>query len=177
MKKLIFILSATVSLMLAANAQGQTAASDNIISESITFGDMPKGKGVYGIFEGRSPCEAMSRQLGAKMPADLDHLKWQLILFRDSVTLKPTTFTLTTEMFDRKPLTGNWSIVKGTKNSLAAPYIALDWRKPDKPLYLLKGDENVLFILNENFEILTGDADFSYTLNKVIKVKKPLPRD
>lgn len=176
MKDLVYILAACLGPLLAGNAKGQTAASDNIISESVTFGDMPKGKGVYGIFEGRSPCEAMSRQMGAKMPADLDHLKWQLILFRDSVTLKPTTFTVTTEMFDRKPLTGNWSIVSGTKNSLGAPYIVLDWRKPAKPLYLLKGDENVLFILDESLKFLTGDADFSYTLNRVIKVRKAPPQ-
>jgi len=177
MKNLVYILAACLGPLVAGNAKGQTAASDNIVSESVTFGDMPKGKGVYGIFEGRSPCEAISRQLGAKMPADLDHLKWQLILFRDSVTLKPTTFTLRTEMFGRKPLTGNWSLVNGAKNSLAAPYIALDWRKPGKPLYLLKGDENVLFILDENLQFLTGDADFSYTLNRVRKVLRPLPKN
>jgi hypothetical protein len=176
MKKLIYIFSACFGLLLADNAQGQTAASDNIISESVTFGDMPKGRGVYGIFEGRSPCEAISRQLGAKMPADVDHLKWQLILFRDSVTLKPTTFTLTTEMFGRKPLAGSWRIAHGAKNSLGASYIVLDWRKPDKPLYLLKGDENVLFILDENLDFLSGDLNFSYTLNRVTKVKKPLPQ-
>jgi len=171
MKKLIYILPACFGLLLAGNAKGQTAASDNIISESITFHDMPQGKGVYGIFEGRSPCESISRQLGAKMPADCDHLKWQLILFRDSVSLKPTTFTLTTEMFDRKPLTGKWSIVYGSKNSLDAPCIALDWRKPGKSLYLLKGDENVLFILDENLDFLKGDLNFSFTLNRVKKVK------
>lgn len=34
-------------------------------------------------------------------------------------------------------------------------------------LYLLKGDDNVLFILDENKELRVGNEDFSYTLNRV----------
>lgn len=170
MKKLIYILPLAFVLLLTGNAKGQTAAADNKISESITFHDMPKGKGVYGIFEGRSPCAQISKLIGADLPADLDHLKWQLILYRDSVTLKPTTFSLTTEMFDRKPMTGKWSIGHGAKNNPNAIVYALDWGQPGKVIRLLKGDENVLFILDENLEFMTGDADFSYTLNRVEKV-------
>jgi hypothetical protein len=41
---------------------------------------------------------------------------------------------------------------------------------------LYKGDENVLFILDEKREFLAGDQDFSYTLNRVHKVLWPLPQ-
>ncbi|HMG10757.1 MAG TPA: hypothetical protein VK609_19730, partial [Mucilaginibacter sp.] len=61
MKQLIFILSACFGLSLTHSAQGQTAAIDNKISESITFKEMPKGPAVYGIFEGRTPCFEISR--------------------------------------------------------------------------------------------------------------------
>jgi len=33
--------------------------------------------------------------------------------------------------------------------------------------YLLKGDDNVLFVLDENKELRVGNIDFSYTLNRV----------
>jgi hypothetical protein len=172
MKKLIYILPVCFGLLFGRDAKSQTAAADNKISESITFHDMPKGKAVYGIFEGRSPCAQISKLLGADLPADLDHLKWQLILYRDSITLKPATFSLITEMFNRKPLTGKWSIVPGSKNNPAAIVYVLDCGQPGKPIHLLKGDENVLFILDENLELMTGDADFSYTLNRVKKVRR-----
>lgn len=170
MKKLIYISPLALILLLTGNANAQTAAADNKISESITYNDPPKGKGLFGIFEGRSPCAQINKLIGANLPADLDHLKWQVIFYRDSVTLKPTTFSLITEMFDRKPMTGKWTITHGAKNNPTATIYALDWGQPGKVIHLLKGDENVLFVLDENLEFMTGDADFSYTLNRVNKV-------
>jgi hypothetical protein len=134
---------------------------------------MPKGPSDYGIFEGRSPC-GISTQMDANMPADCDHLKWQLILFRDSSTQKPTTFLLTTEMFNRQPLKGKWVITRGTRNDANAVVIALNYG-PENVRYLFKGDENVLFILDAKREFLSGDQDFSYTLNRVHKVLRPKP--
>lgn len=174
MKPLIFILSACLSWSLIQSARGQTAAADNKVSESVTFREMPKGPAVYGIFEGRSPCW-ISRRMNADMAGDCDHLKWQLILFRNIVTLKPATFLLTTEMFDGKPLKGKWAIIRGTKNDPKAVVFALNYGQPGQVLYLYKGDENVLFILDEKRELLTGDQDFSYTLNRVRKVLRPRP--
>jgi hypothetical protein len=43
----------------------------------------------------------------------------------------------------------------------------LDLGKPAAYFYLLKGDDNVLFILDENKEFRTGNDEFSYILNKV----------
>jgi hypothetical protein len=160
--------SATLSM---ASAKAQTAAADNKISESVTFKEPLKGPLVYGIFEGRTPSVEISRQMGATIPANLDHLKWQLILFRDSVTLKPTTDILTTEMFDRQPQEGKWKYIKHVSNDLSAVVIALERKQPYKPLYLLKGDDNVLFILDDYQHLLTGDKDFSFTLNRVRKVR------
>ena len=171
MKQAILIISVCFALLPASEIKAQTASTDNKVSESITFHDMPKGKNVYGVFEGRSPCAQVSKLLGATLPADLDHLKWQVILYQDSVTGKPATFSLITEMFDRQPLTGKWNIAHGASNNPAAILIILNCEKPVKKINLLKGDENVLFILDENLEFMTGDADFSYTLNRVNKVR------
>lgn len=41
--------------------------------------------------------------------------------------------------------------------------------EPDQsgaPLLFLAGDSNVLFFLGKNFQLLTGDANFSYTMNR-----------
>jgi hypothetical protein len=174
MKQLIFIFSACLSLSLIHSAKGQTAATDNKVSGSVTFREMQKGPAVYGIFEGRSPC-GISRQMGADMQAGCDHLKWQLSLFRDTKTLQPTTYILTTEMFDRKPLKGKWKIIRGASNDPKAVVFALSYGQLGQVLYLYKGDENVLFILDEKRGFLAGDQDFSYTLNRVHKVLRPFP--
>lgn len=158
-------------LMFNAQLNAQTAAKDNIISESITFKDPPTGADIYGIFEGRTPCSPISKQLGATVAPDCDHLKWQVILYRDTLTLAPTAFTLTTELFDRRPLKGKWEIAEDKENT-AGTLLVLYYSPNRKPLYLLKGDDNVLFILNDNRQMLTGNEDFSYTLNRVKKVRR-----
>jgi len=181
MKQFIYILCCCLGLSLTQLAKGQTAAADNKVSESITFSEPPKGPSIYGIFEGRTPYFQILRQSGADspaagtLPADYDHLKWQLILYRDSVTLRPTTYTLTTELFARQPLKGTWRIIRGTRVDPSALVYALDYGQPAQSIYLLKGDENVLFILDKDREFRTGNLDFSYTLNRVIKVRHALP--
>lgn len=171
MKILFYTLLFGGPLLLVHTQSGaQTAARDNIIAESITFKDPPTGADIYGIFEGRTPCNPVSRQLGAATNPDCDHLKWQLILFQDTLTLAPTVFVLTTELFDRVPLQGKWEIVDKKIN--ARTLLALYYPPSEKPFYLLKGDDNVLFILDDNRQMLVGNKDFSYTLNRVKKVRQ-----
>ena len=172
MKQLIYILFVCYNFFLIYSATGQTAAADNKISESITFNEPPKGPGIYGVFEGRTPCFEIGKQLGAELPRDCEHLKWQVILFRDTATKRPTNYSLGTEMFDRNPLKGKWRIIRGTPTDREAIVYALDYGQQDKSLYLLKGDDNVLFILNENREFRTGNENYSFTLNRVKKVRR-----
>jgi len=168
MKKLIYILA--LHLLVFTHARAQTAAVDNKISESITFSEPPKGPGIYGIFEGRTPCYPISSMMGATMPADCDHLKWQLILFQDSVTKRPTTFSLRTEMFDRRPLTGKWTVKANPRSGPFSTLYVLDCGGTGKTLNLVKGSDNVLFIVNEHLDFMNGDQYWSYTLNRVKKV-------
>ncbi|HMH33129.1 MAG TPA: hypothetical protein VK543_08875 [Puia sp.] len=48
------------------------------------------------------------------------------------------------------------------------------WRLTDQGayFYFLKGDENVLFVLDEKKQLRVGNEDFSYTLNRVELVAK-----
>lgn len=171
MKQLIYVLSACFGLLLTHTAHGQTAAADNKISESITFGEVPKGLALYGVFEGRTMCPEINRQLRGNMPPGCDRLKWQIIFFRDTVTKQPTTYTLVTEMLEYRPVNGKWKIIHGTKADPAAIVYVLEYGQSGKSIHLLKGDENVLFFLDENLEYRVGNADLSYTLNRVQKVR------
>jgi hypothetical protein len=162
-------------ILFRYDAMTQTAAADNRVSESITFSEPLKGRGLYGVFEGRTPCTPVSDQLTGQTAANCDHLKWQIIFFRDSITNNPANFIFISELFGRHPQTGKWRILPGTKNEPAAIIYALDFDTVKKSLFLRKGDENVLFILDDQKKFLTGNQDFSYTLNRVQKVRRPLP--
>ena len=89
----VFVITAFCSLFVNIS-KSQTAAVDNKPSQSITPHPLPKGPTVFGIFEGRSPCLGIARQLKISTTADCIKLKWNLTLYRDPVTFRPSTFTL-----------------------------------------------------------------------------------
>ena len=61
--------------------------------------------------------------------------------------------------------TGKWRIVRGTPTDALATVFELEL-DANTYLFLLKGDDNVLFILDRNKNFLTGNAKFSYTMNR-----------
>ena len=164
-------------------SEAQTAAADNKSFQTITFHPIPKGPSVFGVFEGRFPCPGVARQLKISIDADCAKLKCDLTLYRDSVTFQPTKFVFTIVgggdvvkqeggSYRQKLLEGKWAIVKGIKLSPDAEVFQLELSKPGTYFYLMKGDENVLFLLDENKEFRVGNEDFSYTLNRVELVPK-----
>ncbi|HTF16743.1 MAG TPA: hypothetical protein VK658_01655 [Chryseolinea sp.] len=159
-------------------SKAQTAAADNRLSQTITFRPIPTGPTVLGVFEGRPPCDEIARQLKISTPPDCIKLKWDLILYQDPATLQPTTYTLLLigggdvvkqpdgSSYQQKLIKGNWTIMKDIKANPGEEVYRLELAT-DAYLYLLKGDDNVLFVLDENKEFRVGNEDFSYTLNRV----------
>ncbi len=176
--KYVLILMVTAFCSLLGNLSiAQTAAIDNKLSQSITFRPIPKGASVSGIFEGRPPCN-IAKQLKIATSSECEKLKCNLTLYQDSVTMQPTTYVLLISgggdvvkaadgsSYRQKVIKGKWTISKGIKENPAATLYGLEL-DPGTYLYLLKGDENVLFVLDENKEFSVGNEDFSYTLNRV----------
>jgi hypothetical protein len=117
-------------------------------------------------FEGRSPCRDIALQLGMDVTSACNKAKWELILNRDPTTHAPTTYTLKGTLYRQHIREGRWTIVRGTSsnpNAIVYQLLASDARET---LLLARADENILFFLDKNTNLLVGDADFSYTLNR-----------
>jgi hypothetical protein len=156
----------------------QTAVQDNKVTQAITYRPIPSGKKLVAVFEGRPPCSGLKKQLNLEVDADCVKLKWELILFHDSITLQPTTFTLNVvgagdvmkdqaNPYRLSRLNGKWSIIKGAPSNAKAVIFKLEGSNPGFCIYLLKGDDSVLFVLDEKKNFIPGNEDFSYTLNRV----------
>ena len=89
--------------------------------------------------------------------------KMGLTLYQDSVTNEPTIYQ--TWGMGKWSGQGKWHIMHGTPTNRQATVFQLDLG-PDTFLFLLKGDDNVLFILDRNKDFLIGNASYSYTLNR-----------
>ena len=157
--------------LLSLSTHGQLSSSDNKAGESITYRPIPKDKPVYGVFEGRPPCQEIARQLKVSASAECIKLKWRLFLFQDK-NGQPTTYLLDGSFYREKNREGRWKISTGSKTDPTAVIIELDPDQPGKTFYLQKGDDNVLFILDEQKAFRIGNSDFSYTLNRVKLVKR-----
>ena len=164
MKYILVLFFTSVCSLIVNLSKAQTAAADNKLSQSITSHTIPGGQSLYGIFEGRPPCEEIARQVDSTVTSECPKVKWRLMFFRDPVTKKPSMYQVLGRFL---PAQGKWKIIKGIKSNPDAEVFQLELGKPGLYFYFLKGDENVLFVLDENKEFRVGNENFSYTLNRV----------
>jgi hypothetical protein len=122
------------------------------------------------IFEGRTPCKEFASDANINVPDDCFKLKWKLVLNRDPFTLATTTYQLfSTNTRQSETRNGTWTIVTGTPSNADAVIYKLDPDNPEKSISFLVADENILFLLDKNNQLFTGNQDFSYTLNRRLK--------
>jgi hypothetical protein len=133
---------------------------------SYTISPLATGPRVFGVFEGRTPCNGISRELNRPEKAGCIKSKWRVTLYQNPETSAPTTYKVEGSLFRQKAREGTWSITRGTADPNAIVY-RLAPTQTEPALLLMKGDDNVLFFLNQKQEPMVGHADFSYTLNRV----------
>lgn len=124
----------------------------------------PPGNSVLAYYEGRTPCNEMMLALDAGSRPECAKRKLSLVLYVDSITRKPTFYKA--GGLGLRSGKGKWSIEKGTPSNPQAVVYRLDmgvvcW-------FLLKGDEQVLFVLDKQKNFLVGNANYSYTLNRIM---------
>jgi hypothetical protein len=156
-----------VGSLFAIQALAQDDPEEPSAVPSYFRGIPRQGPNIFGYFEGRSPCQEIAKMLGVSGREACIKIKWQLILYQDPVTHAPTTYALGGFAWRNPPKTGKWAIVKGAKEDPDAVVLQLDPDNPQGFLSLLKADDNILFFLDKNRELLIGNEQFSFTLNRV----------
>lgn len=131
--------------------------------------NLPKGPQVYAYYEGRSPCQEISKLLGIEKSADCHKVKWTMILYCDPKTKAPTTYALGGLAWRNPPKTGKWSLSKGTMENPNAEVILLDPKGTTHFLAFQKPDPNILLFLDHNRRLLIGNEHHSYTLSRLEK--------
>lgn len=151
----------------ASYVSGQNSVARNRPSKTNTRLPIAEGPHVWGVFQGRVPCQEMSSKMGIRASADCQKLKWAFTFYQDPKNNEPTTYTWEGSLYRDHARKGTWALVKGTKDFPDALVIQLDPDKPQESFYLLKGDDNVLFVLDRNKDLLIGGSYLSYTFNRV----------
>ena len=147
------------------STSGVTSASATAPAPQVTT-----GLSALETFVGRSPCRDVARQLNREVGADCMKVKWDLTLYRDPHTLAPTTYKLKGTFYRQRVGEGTWKIVMGTKTNPGGVIYQLDPDNPSGSLSFLKWDDNILFFLDGAKNLMVGNGDFSYTLNKAVNM-------
>jgi hypothetical protein len=117
------------------------------------------------VFQGRTPCLEIAGELGQQRDKACYKKKWYVVLVTDSTTGKPDYYLEGGLGYKKMTMTkGKWDILN--KNGRTIYKLEVSTRP--LPIYLLRADENILFFTDANGNLLVGDDDFSYTLNRTV---------
>jgi hypothetical protein len=152
-----------------AETPGDMSQVNDAPEISYKISPLATGPTVFGVFEGRTPCQGIARGLRQSPHAGCIKAKWRVTLYKNPETSTPTAYKMEGSLFREGPREGSWSIVRGAKTDANATVYRLDATQTQPALFLLKADNDVLFFLNQNREPMVGHADFSYTLNRVTR--------
>jgi len=112
-------------------------------------------------FHGRTPCGVPGIIAPGK---ECNKLKWYIILYADKEKNSPSTYRILGTPYrvegSRK---ANWKIITGKDNRTI---YQLNDEKENPLIYLLKLDEGVVIFTDAKGNLLVGDHDFSYTLDR-----------
>jgi hypothetical protein len=120
---------------------------------------------LLGVFDGRTPCQELAKQISEQVSTECIKIKWRLTLYNDA-SGNPGTYELIGFVHKKEnPAVGKWRILRGTATDKNAIVYQIDLQGKE-PLFLLKADDNILFFLDKEKRLMVGNKDFSYTLNR-----------
>ena len=130
------------------------------------------GSTVFGLFEGRTPCRSIAQDLNLGEVPGCIKVKWRVTLYQNPQTGAPARYKIESTLHRQQPREGTWRIAKGAAGQAATAVYELSTFGNEAPILLMRGDDNVLFFLNQRRQMLVGSIDFAYTLNRVAETSR-----
>jgi hypothetical protein len=110
------------------------------------------------IFEGRTPCH------GLDFRPECIKLKWHITFYADANTNQPRTYHIKGTAYRKEGgKASTWEIINKEDGKIL---YQLNNEKGEPFMHLLKLDEGVLIFTDAKGNLLVGNLDFSYSLNK-----------
>jgi len=133
-------------------------------SDKVNIPARKYGLGEYQVYEGRTPCQELSAISGMKKRPECNKMKWYMILYTDPVTHQPTYYLKGGRGYRKETMDrGKWKVSKGKDGRTI---YTLSPEKEPWSLYLVQVDDNILVFTDKEGNLLVGNEDFSYTLNR-----------
>ena len=148
-------------------AQNPVEASPNSFPDPPTrppLPPVPAGSSVFRIFEGRTPCHEIVVEVMKVTPVPgCLKIKWRITLYQDDTGAPSTYLSMGTSTFRE----GSWTIIRGMDGDPEAVIYQLQLDNAQEPVSFLQVDENNLFLMDRDMNLLVGNQLFSYTLSRI----------
>jgi hypothetical protein len=123
-----------------------------------------------GVFEGRIPCVEAVMALHKISATGCQRVKLRLTLHQNTETQASATFELMSVYVGtgdtQYTAAGTWTILQGTSAAPEALIYQLNPNGSQQPIFFLRADDNHLFLLDSDFNLMVGDALMSFTLSR-----------
>ena len=159
---LIHLLDGDGKLMLGNPGWSYTLSRSPAVVASAaapTFQPERELRNVAGVFEGRTPCEALEVDLGRRRNPECTKAKWR-------ITFNDGRYVLEGFGYRNPPRTGTWRTLSDSRDSQAV-VVELDPGQQPRFLRFRFEDNRLLIFLDRQGNPLVGDEYQSYTLNKI----------
>ncbi|MGB8191589.1 MAG: hypothetical protein WCF67_06705 [Chitinophagaceae bacterium] len=137
-----------------------------LVSDQFNFPLKQQPKVSHMTFQGRTPCQELSKLLRKNKGDACIKMKWYVILYFDPATGKPDYYLQGGRQYKKESMEkGKWDITHGKDGRII---YRLDPEKKSAAVHLVKADDNILFFTDAEGNLLVGNEDFSYTLNRTV---------
>lgn len=110
------------------------------------------------VFEGRTPCKGIEEMMMGTSRQDCYKKKWLVYLYKNNPAATSGTYRIGSTA---GAYTGKWKLKDGSVKTI---YL-LDLNN-GRSLSLLQVDKDIVYLMNTKGELMVGDHDFSYSLNR-----------
>jgi hypothetical protein len=118
----------------------------------------------FQVYEGRTPCQEISDDAGMNKGPECYKMKWYMILYTDPATHQPSYYLKGGRGYRKETMDrGKW---KATHGKDGRTIYTLSPEKEPWSFNLVQIDDNILVFTDKEGNLLVGNEEFSYTLNR-----------
>jgi hypothetical protein len=145
------------------------------VTNSCSQNNSPENSAILGTFVASTPCTQGTRPIpGIPVNTDCELIKWKLTLFQDETYKLHCVYGLskqgTTGFIEggkQVNIEGKWTISNGTAADPNAVIYRLNDDKTNRTISFLKLNDDLLHLLDSDQRLMTGNAAWSYTMNRI----------
>ena len=110
------------------------------------------------VFEGRTPCKGIEEMMMGISRPECYKKKWLVYLYKNSPAATSGTYRIGSTA---GAYTGKWKLKENTGKTIYQLQL-----NNGRSLSLLQVDKNIVYLIDTRGELMVGDHDFSYSLNR-----------